>query len=95
MKKEALNTYGEAFERLFANPDFQLLQRHIKNCMDITKNLVLQGNFKDFPKDYWTALGILGGLGMPERDMMRTIKEMNAQKEKENAKKRHNTRGVK
>jgi len=95
VKKDVLYTYGEAFERLLANPDFHLLQRHIQNCIDVTKSIVLQGNFKEFPKDYWTALGILGGLGMIERDMTRTIKEMNAQKEKDNEEGRRNRRRVK
>jgi len=83
MKKADLIEIGEAYERLSENPDYKFLLRGIQSQIQIVSTQIIQGNFKEFPKDYWKAVGELKGLARGECLIQATVKVMNDCKKEE------------
>jgi len=86
MKKEDLVTIGEAFERLSRSPDFEFLKKYIQSQIQLTSSRILQGSYKEFPKEHWKDQGRLEGLAMINACMETTIKAMKSMEKKDRSK---------
>lgn len=80
MEEKEVVTQGEAFERLFANEDFKVLQEFIQGEIQTTSSLILTPGrtnpaIKNF-EDYKEQNGILLGLAIPQSYMEDIVKQM-------------------
>ena len=83
MNTNELVKAGKAYERLLASPDYKYLAQHLRSRIQVVSTQILQGQFDEFPKDYWVLTGKLMGLADGEAHMTALIKAMTDMKKEE------------